>query len=129
KIHDPRDPIFASSANASLEPASTVPEQSLTAAELAGLRSRMEWRYPHGPATREAAKTSVTRLRRRLWDETDDPARRLFHASGFTFHVQPRQRPAPGRVTAAEIGTAHHTFLEWVSLDRVGSLSELEAEA
>src|SRR5439155_13420531 len=47
----------------------------------------------------------------------------------FRLDIAPRQRAGPGRVTAAEIGAAHHTFLELVSLERVGSLPELQAEA
>jgi ATP-dependent helicase/nuclease subunit A len=90
------------------------------------LQDRINWSYPFRAATNEPAKTSVSALRRRS-DETEDEARLLF---GFG-----RGRPSAKNssdvagLSAAEIGTAHHTFLEFVSLDKTAGEAELKNEA
>jgi ATP-dependent helicase/nuclease subunit A len=94
------------------------------------LQERLAWRYPHMAAVHEPAKTSVSALRRRLADETDGEAKPLFKFKGQTPKPQ-AQRPGAGssKLSAAEVGTAHHTFLQLVSLDQVGTLAELKREA
>src|SRR5206468_4107480 len=96
---------------------------------ISSLRQKLDWRYPFDGATREPAKTSVSRLRRRQRDETDEEARALFPGARTKPRVDWQANAAGGELTAAEIGTAHHAFLEMMSLDRVGSMRELEAEA
>ena len=86
------------------------------------LKTRLEWHYPHDAAIREPAKTSVTALRNRVAEETDAEARPWFHQP-------PQRRPAPDRASAAEIGTAHHHFQQFVALDRVGCQADIRAEA
>lgn len=94
-------------------------------ATLAKLRARLTWDYPSRAATDRAAKTSVTALRRQATEERDDEAELVFHP-----------RPAPGarlqpsgKLSAAEIGIAHHKFLQHVALDRTGDAAGLRAEA
>src|SRR5207249_6300798 len=77
----------------------------------------------------EPAKTSVSTLRRRLRDATDDEAKPLFPGARSKPQAASRANAAGGELTAADRGTAHHAFLEMMSLDRVGSSRELEAEA
>src|SRR3989454_3273155 len=67
------------------------------------LRQKLEWHYPFAAATTEPAKTSVSALRRRLPEETDDEAKPLFRASRFKSHVGPRSREVAGK----QIGRAH----------------------
>lgn len=98
-------------------------------AALAELRTRLAWQYPYQAATREAAKASVSVLRRRFVDETDDEARPWQRPPGTRAAVPSRARPRPLQLTAAEIGTAHHLFQQCVALERTGSLAELRAEA
>ncbi len=86
------------------------------------LIARLDWTYPHLASTVEPAKTSVTALRRRLAEETDDEARAWFHTSAF-------HRVAARGMTAAERGVAHHRFLQLVALDRVSTRDALTAEA
>ncbi len=95
------------------------------------LRQRLAWQYPHVAATHEPAKTSVTVLRRRLADETDAEAKPLFKfkVQSSKFKVQEVKGVEAGRLSAEEIGTAHHTFLELVSLEQTGTLAGLKQEA
>ena len=105
-------------------PSDTIPPISELAA---AVRQRMEWQYPCPAATIEPAKTSVSALRKRMVEEDAQEARFLFQS----------KVPGPrlgasgnaGRLSASAVGTIHHTFLEWVSLDRTGSLVELKNEA
>ncbi|MEP6662057.1 MAG: helicase-exonuclease AddAB subunit AddA [Verrucomicrobiota bacterium] len=78
------------------------------------LEKRIRWSYPFQPATVEPAKTSVSALRRRA-DLADEDATTLF---GFRRKTNSDSLVAVNReLTSSEIGTAHHIFLEFVSLD------------
>ncbi len=99
-------------------------------ADLASLQARLSWEYPYLEATQEPAKASVSALRR-LANEQADETRPFFEfeppASQFAVKVEaPVGKSA---LSAAEIGTAHHSFLEWVALDRTHSVVELQQEA
>jgi ATP-dependent helicase/nuclease subunit A len=113
-----------------------LPVQTDSVADLAvcqTLEERLNWKYSSTAATRQAAKTSVTVLRRRAVDLNEGEA-----ASQFTGARTDSARP--DRVvqphffsnlhgSAAEVGSAQHHFLERVSLARTGSVAELKAEA
>src|SRR5262249_30296579 len=77
-------------------------------------------------ATTEPAKTSVTALRRQAMDVLEnEEAAQLFKSN-----VQrPRSKVRKAKKSAADVGTAYHRFLENVSLDFVGELKQLRAEA
>jgi ATP-dependent helicase/nuclease subunit A len=91
------------------------------------LREHLEWRYPYLPATHEPAKTSVTLLRKRSAEEADSEAKPLFK---FTIrNPQSAIHNSVGRLSATEVGTVHHTFLQFVSLEQAGTLAGLQAEA
>jgi ATP-dependent helicase/nuclease subunit A len=92
---------------------------------LAALRQRLTWRYPHQAATVQAAKTSVSALRRQVAEETDDEAHPMFRHRG---RQAPGPRP-PGRLSAAEVGKAHHRFLQFFAWEHAGSEARLAAEA
>src|SRR5205085_3560308 len=102
------------------------------------LQQRLCWQYPFSAATDKPAKTSVSILRRHATEDLDDPSLPLFPVQGSRFKVQGSKFPVStstldtrhfARTSAADIGTAHHTFLQLVSLDRVGSEQEIRAEA
>jgi ATP-dependent helicase/nuclease subunit A len=95
------------------------------------LQQRLAWRYPHRAAIQEPAKTSVSALRRRLADETDAEAKPLFKfkAPSSKPKVEKSSDGRGARLSATEVGTAHHTFLQLVSLDQVGSVAKLKEEA
>jgi ATP-dependent helicase/nuclease subunit A len=84
--------------------------------DLEPLRRRLTWQYVFAPVTKEPAKTNVSLLRRRAADEE---ARQLF---------RPRRR-ASTQLSAADIGSAHHLFLQYVDLARAESLVDLRNEA
>jgi len=95
------------------------------------LQQRLEWRYRFVGATRQPAKTSVTAVRRRAAeaDEEAVPAiesrARASLGSSAPSHFPPRA----SRYSSAEIGTAHHVFLQLVSLEQTGSAAQLQQEA
>jgi ATP-dependent helicase/nuclease subunit A len=87
------------------------------------LRARLSRAYPFQAATEQSAKTNVTELRR--LNEPDEMAAPAFRRSiPFASLVK-----RVNTLSAAEIGIAHHRFLERVCLSRVGSLQELRNEA
>ncbi len=89
------------------------------------LREVLTWEYEFGAATERAAKSSVTALRRQA-EELNDEAEQVFKISS------PRRSVAKAgkrKLGAADAGTAHHKFLQHVSLESVGELALLEAEA
>lgn len=87
-------------------------------------RERLSWRYPFQVETLQPAKTSVTTLRRQITDADGEEAFPLFAVS--TVRAELRK---PSGLGAAEIGVAHHVFLQWVSLDKVQTVGALQAEA
>jgi ATP-dependent helicase/nuclease subunit A len=94
------------------------------------LHKTLTWQYGFAAATERAAKSSVTALRRRAAESDDEvePAFRFpFSARRLTRAVAtPGQKSKLG---AADTGTAHHKFLQHVSLESVGGIASLEAEA
>ena len=95
--------------------------EALDRASLETLRKRLAWQYPHLPATHLAAKTSVTSLRRQLEDDEGE-TKPLFRFP---------KTPASGKpgLSAADKGTAHHKFLQFVALERTASKEHLREEA
>ncbi len=107
------------------EPAAPTASGQTCVADWKPMLARLKWTYPHQAATREPAKASVSALRRRaLALEDDEP-----------MHFPPMLPPPPSsvryhrqRLSAAEIGSAHHTFLEHVSLDQTLTAESLGLE-
>ncbi|MBI3850605.1 MAG: UvrD-helicase domain-containing protein [Verrucomicrobia bacterium] len=97
--------------------------QPVNAVSLSALRKRLAWRYPHPVATKQKAKTSVSAIRRRLVEEMEE-AQPL-----FKFERRANPESAMGRLSAAEIGIAHHAFLQFMSLGLVGDQTSLTQEA
>jgi ATP-dependent helicase/nuclease subunit A len=90
--------------------------------EVARLRAKLDWCYRHSDATHEPAKTSVTVLRRRA-AEADEEATPWFRSrAGET-------RRKRGELSAAQLGVAHHTFLQGVDLARAATELDLRNEA
>ncbi len=94
------------------------------AMSLDALRTRLAWQYPHLVAAKQPAKTSVSAIRRRLAEEMDEEAQPWFRSKS---RVEPES--ATSVLSAAEIGIAHHTFLQFVSLAQVGNPASLSREA
>ena len=88
-------------------------------AQLSELVRRLEWNYPWPDATRESAKLSVTALR-----EANEEA-----AAKFSPRPVFRTRRDPSQLTAAEIGTAHHLFLQALDLTQASRPDHLQTEA
>ncbi|HZR17016.1 MAG TPA: UvrD-helicase domain-containing protein [Verrucomicrobiae bacterium] len=88
---------------------------------------RLSWQYPFGPATEQPTKTSVSALRQQatleIQDEASAPFSRL-EQSPFSL-----RRAGSIGLNAAEIGSAHHLFLQLVSLEQTENVAALRAEA
>ncbi len=87
------------------------------------VQERMSWKYPFQSATEQRAKTSVTELRRGQPEEESETAR-FVRRNVFT--LSPRVRKKLG---AAEIGVAHHRFLQRVSLGSIQEEADLQDQA
>jgi len=91
------------------------------------LQHRLAWQYPFTVATVQPAKTSVSALRRRAAEQLEEEAQELFPSK---FQIASSSiSGASAKQSAADIGTAHHKFLQFVSLERTGSVAELRVEA
>ena len=111
-------------ANGDLRPPTAICDKppargAVNPAQLSQLVRRLEWNYPWQDATRESAKLSVTALR-----ETNEEAVPRF--GGRPVFTTRRGR---SKLTAAEIGTAHHLFLQAMELQDPGSLDGLRVQA
>jgi ATP-dependent helicase/nuclease subunit A len=104
----------------------TVSPQVITTAGTPGIEAttssewirRLEWRYPHPFATRTTAKASVSLLRRRTIALEED-----------AWPLLPIIQESTGTLTGADLGTAHHRFLELVALHCSHEPDLLRAEA
>jgi len=84
------------------------------------IQKKLAWTYPFLTAVRQTAKSSVSLLRREAALEGEETAQH------FDFRP-PASRIRTGK--AMDAGTATHTFLQRITLDRAGSAAELRAEA
>jgi ATP-dependent helicase/nuclease subunit A len=123
-IYDAGDQRLVDTPATSGETAQTEDDAPLKPKFWRDLRQRLAWKYPHGAATREPAKTSVTAARRRIADAADDAI-----APAPKFQAGPHLFGPRGKLSATETGLAHHTFLQFVALDKLGSVAELKEEA
>ena len=95
----------------------------------------LEWRYPAIPATRQPAKASVTSLRRKRSEQLEQESVILIRneppqpARTSTPHPSRPGKPAEQALAAAERGTAHHLFQQFVRLESTRSEAELQTEA
>ncbi len=105
------------------------PSDSLSTAAWQNLRDRLEWQYPHLPATKVPAKTTVTILRRQLADESETETIPLFKFQTQNQKYKIKSPSGAGKLSATEIGNAHHTFLQFVSLEHTGTPAGLREEA
>ena len=114
-------------ASASINQSSNVEPPALAQLDdtkLQNLMHRLSWRYPHEPATSEPAKASVSDLRRRQTREDADEAHHVFRDQRKTVSSN-----RPGKLSAAELGTLHHTFLQLIALRHANDLTSLGLEA
>ena len=89
------------------------------------LRDVLTWEYPFAAAAMQAAKSSVTALRRQAADESDAEAWQMFAPRQFVRAV----KRADGKLSAAEAGSAHHKFLQHFALGNANDIDALKAEA
>jgi ATP-dependent helicase/nuclease subunit A len=102
------------------------------------LRETLSWEYPFAAATQRAAKSSVTALRRQATEELDDEAEQVFRPqfpakrlvrTGAPPAQNLKTKSRKPKLSAAATGTAHHKFLQRVSLDNAHNVAALKSEA
>ena len=85
------------------------------------LQEMLEWQYEFDAATKRAAKTSVTTLRRQAADDLDDEAEQVFGIQSSAKRLAgvlapPAQNPKSEirnpKLSATDVGTAAHKFLQ-----------------
>lgn len=91
------------------------------------LKKLHNWQYPHVAATSEAAKASVSVLRRRVVVEIQSEAAPLFRFDAEGFLSRAGQGTAG--LSPAERGTAHHRFLELADLAKLATEQGARSEA
>jgi ATP-dependent helicase/nuclease subunit A len=99
---------------------------SATSAEWQALQQKLAWQYPFTDATRQPAKTSVSAIRRAANDEEWSVEGGMLSAESRAWSVG---RGAGKVERGGDIGTAHHTFLQHVSLEQTGTVADLKKEA
>ena len=87
------------------------------------------WEYPFERATRESAKTSVTAFRKRVADETDGESRVAFDFEVSDSVDEPMHPTAGREMSFADVGIAHHSFLEHVDYGATDDETQLRAQA
>ena len=97
----------------------------IDAARLQAVQERIDWRYPFATATTAPAKTSVSALRRQRMEADEESVVAGFAGRGGQFHPQ---KAADGS-SAADIGTAHHLFLQRLPLECTSRESDLRDSA
>ena len=97
----------------------------------AAAQERISWNYAFPEATTMPAKASVSMLRRRAGDGNEE-ADQWFETAGSargSGTASRRNRLAVDRSAAVDSGSAHHSFLQFVSLEQCGSEAQLRTEA
>ena len=90
------------------------------------LEGRLQWTNKFAAASEQAAKVSVSTLRRAAAERAEEEAERW---ADKTFNIQHSTfKAGRNKKSAADIGTAHHRFLQFVALG-VADESTLKAEA
>lgn len=102
---------------------------TLDGAGLESLRTRLAWKYPFPAATAEPAKRSVSALRRLIEEETQSEASPLYPRPSAKTPRPARLTGGARKPTAADIGTAHHHFLQFASLEHLSAGVSVRDEA
>lgn len=97
----------------------------LNVADFMRFQQRILWTYPFTAATAEPAVKRVSQV---IWTTDGDEEQLVFPYSKPPPQPRPLHRRS-GALSAADIGSAHHLYLETVPLDAVGSIAELHAHA
>jgi ATP-dependent helicase/nuclease subunit A len=87
------------------------------------LGKRLSWRYPFAQVVGQGAKFSVSALSHDLLVRADEDGLRP------TDRAKRSLRDSHGALSPTAVGIAHHTYLQFVSLDEVHERHRLEAEA
>ncbi|HWQ92711.1 MAG TPA: 3'-5' exonuclease, partial [Clostridia bacterium] len=109
--------------------ADTAGESVLLRLRPAEVMQQLNWTYPHAGAVGRPAKASVSALRKQA--EQEEPSYPIFpvNARAGAVASSPAARTGQGFGGGADVGTAHHLFLQFVSLEATGSVDQLRAEA
>jgi ATP-dependent helicase/nuclease subunit A len=91
------------------------------------LEERVLWQYAFRETAARPAKASVSSLRRQAADLVDDEAAELFQSQVR----RPNSKVArfvTSQKSAADVGAAHHKFLQFVALEKLNGIESLREE-
>lgn len=109
-------------------PGTRLPE-ALNPVEFASLIKKLEWHYPHEPATNISAKQSATVLSHLARRNAVDEAQQMFpFAPAASTPLRSRLQRRTG-LSAAEVGVAHHKFLHLMDFEAAKAYETVIAEA
>ena len=108
-------------------PGGTAPADGAVAEALAALRERLDFVYPWVGAAQLPSKLTATELKGGA--EEADPDAQAFPAEAAEFRFRQPEPGASPALSAAQRGTAMHTFLQYVDFARTDSVEALAGEA
>ncbi len=90
---------------------------------------RLKWRYPQAGLTQLGARTSVTELKRQMNPDYDPDFSPEGKPPADPYHLTPKfLQEGATRISAVEIGSWTHLFLQHVELDRKVDLTDLNKQ-
>lgn len=108
------------------EPSTSSVPVSSDGVDWTALLRRLQWTYPYAAAIREPAKASVSALKKRaLFEMEDGTARPATLQPVVSTHSAAEKGVG---LSAAEVGSAHHIFLEHLNLDLEPSIPVFQQE-
>jgi ATP-dependent helicase/nuclease subunit A len=127
RIYAPNDPVLAVR-SAEERPLDLPAVGHLTEATCHLLEQRVTWQYPFLAATVQPAKTSVSALQQQA-TERDEEAWPIFKSKAQSPKFKVAPGATPGKLSAAQVGTAHHLFLQWMGLEGASDVAQLRVKA
>ena len=93
------------------------------------LGQQFNWTYPFQAATHIPAKTSVSVLRRQAGGGESDEAAVVLEGIAAAAGKARWSGGSASKLSAADVGSAHHQFLQWMSLEKADGVAALAEEA
>jgi len=121
-----RNLLIADTSPADAVPRAEAPFYDSNPRAWAQVQARISREYPHMAATQRPAKTTVSMLRKQH-AAIEAPQPQIFKRLKESAFAKTELSRSGSR--SADLGIAHHTFLQLFSIDRSTSVEELRAEA
>jgi len=124
KVISPENPAALNAENLVSVPETAEPEPGL----LSSLRKKLDFVYPYSSAVELPTKVSATALKDYEDDSGEEAASLIQEMPEFEFRRPLFKGSESKKLSAAAYGTATHSFLQYVDLDKSSSTRQLEEE-